>query len=109
MATLLQITGFLLFLVLWGAAWRKQPNLVFGKRQVGESPFKSANSYEKLRRPGLAEGRRFLRSRVLSGHEFGARQCSIIEPEPDLCFGTHLTATLMPQAGAMPPFAPANH
>jgi len=30
MATLLQITGFLLFMVLWGAAWRKQPNLAFG-------------------------------------------------------------------------------
>ena len=30
MTTLLQITGFLLFLALWGAAWRKQPNLAFG-------------------------------------------------------------------------------
>jgi hypothetical protein len=30
MATLLQITGFLLFLVLWSLAWRKQPNLAFG-------------------------------------------------------------------------------
>jgi len=30
MATLLQITGLLLFLALWGAAWRKQPNLAFG-------------------------------------------------------------------------------
>jgi hypothetical protein len=30
MATLLQTTGLLLFLALWGAAWRKQPNLAFG-------------------------------------------------------------------------------
>jgi hypothetical protein len=30
MATLLQIAGFLLFLVLWGAAWRKQPHLALG-------------------------------------------------------------------------------
>jgi len=26
----LSIAGFLLFLALWGAAWRKQPNLAFG-------------------------------------------------------------------------------
>jgi hypothetical protein len=30
MATLLQITGFLLFLVLWSVAWRRQPNLALG-------------------------------------------------------------------------------
>jgi len=30
MTTSLQITGLLLFLALWGAAWRKQPNLAFG-------------------------------------------------------------------------------
>ena len=30
MATLLQIAGLLLFLVLWGVAWRRQPNLAFG-------------------------------------------------------------------------------
>jgi hypothetical protein len=30
MATLLQITGLLLFLALWGFAWRRQPNLAFG-------------------------------------------------------------------------------
>jgi hypothetical protein len=30
MPTLLQITGLLLFLVLWGVAWRKRPDLAFG-------------------------------------------------------------------------------
>jgi hypothetical protein len=30
MATLLQIAGLLLFLALWGVAWRRQPNLAFG-------------------------------------------------------------------------------
>ncbi len=30
MATLLQIAGLLLFLVLWTVAWRRQPNLAFG-------------------------------------------------------------------------------
>ena len=30
MATVLQIAGLLLFLVLWGVAWRRQPNLAFG-------------------------------------------------------------------------------
>jgi len=30
MATLLQLTGVVLFLALWGVAWRKQPNLAFG-------------------------------------------------------------------------------
>jgi hypothetical protein len=30
MATLLRVSGFLLFLLLWGAAWRRQPNLAVG-------------------------------------------------------------------------------
>ena len=30
MGTLLQIAGLLLFLVLWGVAWRRQPNLALG-------------------------------------------------------------------------------
>jgi len=30
MATVLQIAGLLLFLALWGVAWRRQPNLAFG-------------------------------------------------------------------------------
>ena len=29
-ATLFQIAGLLLFLALWGVAWRRQPNLAFG-------------------------------------------------------------------------------
>jgi hypothetical protein len=29
---------------------------------------------------------------------------SIIEPEPDLCFDTHLTGTSTPQRGSMPAF-----
>ncbi len=30
MTTLLQIAALVLFLLLWGAAWGKQPNLAFG-------------------------------------------------------------------------------
>jgi hypothetical protein len=30
MATLLQIAGLLLFLALWGGAWRRQPDLALG-------------------------------------------------------------------------------
>jgi hypothetical protein len=35
-------------------------------------------------------------------------RCSIVEPEPDLCFGTHLTGALTPQGGATSLFVPAN-
>jgi hypothetical protein len=30
MAVWLQISGFVLFLALWGVAWRRQPNLALG-------------------------------------------------------------------------------
>ena len=36
------------------------------------------------------------------------RQCSIIEPERDLCFSTHLTCALPPEAAAMPFAAAVN-
>ena len=48
--------------------------LVVGKGQVGQRPFKTANSYERLRYShASAEVRRFFRSSVVSGHELGAR------------------------------------
>jgi hypothetical protein len=36
------------------------------------------------------------------------RQCSIIEPERDLCFSTHLTCALPPEGAAMPLAAAVN-
>ena len=35
-------------------------------------------------------------------------QCSIVEPERDLCFSTHLTSVLPPEDGAMPLFVAVN-
>jgi hypothetical protein len=36
-------------------------------------------------------------------------QCSIVEPERDLCFSIHLTSVLPPEDGAMPLFAAVQH
>ena len=36
------------------------------------------------------------------------RQCSIIEPERNLCFSTHLTCALPPEGAAMPLAAAVN-
>jgi hypothetical protein len=35
-------------------------------------------------------------------------QCSIVEPELDLCFSTHLTCALPPEGAAMPLAAAMN-
>ena len=77
--------------------------LVVGKGQVDQRPFKTANSYERLRHghAWAEEGDSSARALLLDASS-GRRQCAIIEPGRDLCFSTHLTCALPPEGAAMP-------
>jgi len=127
MATLLQIAGLLLFLVLWGVAWRRQPNLPLESFWVWQSqrwlqrssgPSICAACQSGCRRFSFAVVRHFAALFLAFGLGFWdetARPKALLKTASSYeklrcvprrkqgdCFDTHLTGTSTPRRGSMP-------